>query len=118
MTATVPVLVTVWATARLPGFHRWPGAPAHRAYLRDRHRHLFHVRAAVRVAHDDRDTEFHDLSDMIRGWWGPGARECDAMSCEALARELGAWLRNRGVAVASAEVSEDGESGSVVTFPG
>lgn len=105
--------VTVWAAARLPGFHCWPSAPPHRAYLRDRHRHLFHVRAAVAVRHDDRDTEFHDLMDLVRQWWGPGDRECGAASCEALARDLAAFLGSRGLAVAEVEVSEDGEAGAV-----
>jgi hypothetical protein len=110
-----PGTVTVWATAQLPGFHRWPDAPLHRSYLRERHRHLFHVKAAARVAHDDRDTEFHDLSDMIRAWWGLPIRECGTASCEALARDLAGYLAAADVDVAWTEVSEDGESGAIFT---
>lgn len=108
--------VTVWATARLPGFHCWPAAPDSRAYLRERHRHLFHVRADALVSHDDRDIEFHDLSDMLREWWGHGDRQCGDRSCEALARELAGYLLERGVTVTTAEVAEDGECGAVVTI--
>lgn len=104
--------VTVWAEARLPGFHHWPDAPLHRSYLAQRHRHLFHIRATVRVTHDDRDVEFHDLADAIRAWWGPEDRECVSRSCEALARELAGHLLERGMTVTQVDVSEDGETGA------
>ncbi|WP_371500335.1 hypothetical protein OG871_27660 [Kitasatospora sp. NBC_00374] len=108
---------TVWAEVRLPGFHHWPAAPEHRAYLRARHRHLFHIRAAVHVVHDDRDTEFHDLADHIRAWWGPGDRECGPASCETLARALAEHLTAMGLRLDEVAVSEDGEAGAVVRLP-
>lgn len=106
----------MWATAQLPGFHHWPDAPDHRAYLRDRHRHLFHLRAEVSVSHDDRDVEFHDLSDWLRRIWHDRAPdgEWGPKSCEAIARELAAaagWMGRSW----SMSVSEDGESGAVVS---
>jgi hypothetical protein len=111
----VPGQVTVWARVALPGFHYWPGAPPHRSYLSARHRHLFIVAVAVAVDHDDRDTEFHDLADLIREWWGPPGRDWGASSCETLARGLAATLDDAGAAVVSVEVSEDGESGATYT---
>ena len=45
------------------GFHCWPDAPSHRAYLRASHRHLFGIEVTTRVDHDERDIEFHDLRD-------------------------------------------------------
>ena len=98
-----------------PGFHRWPGARGVRAYLAERHRHLFHLEANVHVAHDERDVEFHDLQDLIRDWWGPRARECGAASCEQLARELAAHLTSAGVRVRDITVAEDGESWATYT---
>ncbi|WP_406205349.1 hypothetical protein OH807_30700 [Kitasatospora sp. NBC_01560] len=115
-TASIPP-ATVWARVDLPGFHHWPAAPDHRAYLRARHRHLFHIRAAVHVAHDDRDVEFHDLADAIRVWWGPGDRECGAASCEALARTLAEHLTSLGLRLDEVAVSEDGEAGAIVRLP-
>jgi hypothetical protein len=115
------VKTTVWATVDLPGFHCWPTAPPRRAYLRDRHRHLFRVTAEVAVSHDDRDVEFHDLADLIRAWWaaesdGALARECGPKSCEALANELGAALAGGpNLAVTRITVSEDGECGATIT---
>jgi hypothetical protein len=101
------VKTTVWATVDLPGFHCWPTAPPRRAYLRDRHRHLFRITAEVKVAHDDRDVEFHDLADLIRAWW----------AAESLAHELGAALcgPSQQLAVTRITVSEDGECGATIT---
>jgi hypothetical protein len=105
----------VWATVVVPGFHHWDGAPRRRAYLAGRHRHEFHLTVAVAVGHDDRETEFHDLSDWLRSWWGPRARECGGDSCEMLARKLAADLASEElVTVTRAEVSEDGQAGAVV----
>lgn len=107
---------TVWTVVKLPGFHRWALAPDHRAYLRDRHRHLFHVRVEVAVSHDDRDVEFHDLQDEIRRWWGSGTTDHEGRSCEQIARRLGAVLQMAGIKVIRVIVSEDGESGATVTM--
>lgn len=95
------------------GFHAWPAAPERRAYLRDRHRHLFHV--AVGLGTDgDREVEFHDLLEFCRSH-APGP-ELGARSCEAIAEGLlhdvaGEWP-GRCVRVA---VFEDGEAGAVIT---
>jgi hypothetical protein len=107
--------MTVWTRAELPGFHRWPGAHEKRSYLRDRHRHLFAITVHTPVHHDERDTEFHDLQDLIREWWGPEPREWGASSCETIARDLHDYLAARGIAAARIDVSEDGESGATYT---
>jgi hypothetical protein len=109
--------VTVWATVDLPGFHRWPSAPPRRTYLASTHRHLFRVTAHAAVTHDDRETEFHDLADAIREWWGPGARHWDDASCETIARRLAVHLAARCVPVVTVEVSEDGQCGAVYHVP-
>lgn len=108
---------TVWATVRLPGFHRWPLAHAGREYLADRHRHLFGLRAEVSVSHSDRDVEFHDLADDLRLWWGPSpARECGVRSCEDLAHQLGQYLTDKGYRVVAVTVDEDGECGATALY--
>lgn len=111
--------VEVWATVQVPGFHRWPDAPDYRAYLRDRHRHLFHVRVAVSVSQYSREVEFHDLQDeMLRhlGALSDGGVDFGIWSCETIARALGRSLRSDGLAVSQVEVSEDGENGAIVRF--
>lgn len=111
----MPGGVTVWARVDLPGYHHWPAAPPHRAYLAARHRHLFRVTARAAVTRDDRDTEFHDLDQAIRDWWGPSSRDWGAASCETIARDLAGWLTTRGIPVTATEVSEDGQAGAVYT---
>lgn len=96
------------------GFHRWPGAPDHRAYLRDSHRHLFHVEARVEVHHDDRELEFHDVQGFLREVLPHG--DLGARSCEMLARELvNAITRRYGERRVRVGVFEDGEVGAEVT---
>ena len=112
----MPGRMIVWATVDLPGFHHWPGAPPHREYLGAPHRHLFRVTACAAVDDEDRETEFHDLADAIRAWWGPGTREWGSASCETLARWLAADLAGRGIPVTETEVSEDGECGATYTL--
>lgn len=108
--------MTVWTKAALPGFHCWPNAHEARDYLRARHRHLFEITVWTVAHHDERDTEFHDLQDLIRAWWGPGARELGAASCETIARDLNDWLKaTHRIRAYRIDVSEDGESGATFT---
>lgn len=109
------------------GFHRWPDAPERRAYLRDKHRHVFTFRVEVGVLHTDRDVEFHTLQDDITGWladlypWDgaapPFGYDFGTRSCEQLAVELEGKLREEGrYRVLSIEVWEDDENGGRVVF--
>ena len=111
---------TIWVRYEAPGWHNWPGAPDHRAYLRYEHRHLFHVEARREVAHDDRALEFHDVRDVLELAWGgmTGANQAlGARSCEMMARELiNALVGRFGDGPPwTVSVSEDGECGAVVT---
>lgn len=113
LTAQLAARTEIWVKDRLPGFHCWPDAPAARAYLADRHRHMFDVRVTVEVGHVARDVEFFELTDEIKAWWGAGERECGASSCEAVAVNLGEHLLSQDLVVTSVEVSIDGEGGAV-----
>lgn len=95
------------------GFHLWPNAPPSRAYLAQRHRHLFHVEVRVEVRHDDREIEFHDLLEEAEDLFEIAD---DTMSCEMMARVLA----NRLMAlhdqrIFAVTVSEDGECGATVS---
>ena len=106
-----PAIITVRFTRQ--GFHRWPSAPQHRAYLAQRHRHLFHVECSMAVAHDDRDVEFHDMLDFCRGAFVGG--EMGDWSCELMARTLAKEIARRYGRAATVAVFEDGEVGATVT---
>lgn len=51
---------------KLTALHCWPEASGHRAYLAQPHLHDFSIVARARVAHGDRDIEFHDLRDKVQ----------------------------------------------------
>jgi hypothetical protein len=103
--------VRVYATTRFEGFHRWPDAPDEVAFLRDRHRHVFHVRAEASVSHGDRDVEFILLKRAVDRTVGAIKYEYDTStwSCEQWAECLLGRLKLDRV-----EVSEDGENGAIV----
>jgi predicted glycosyltransferase involved in capsule biosynthesis len=103
--------VRVYATTRFEGFHRWPDAPDEVAFLRNRHRHVFHVRAEKAVSHDDRDVEFILLKRAVEAEIKTVSleEETETWSCERWASELLQRLQLDKV-----DVSEDGENGAVV----
>ena len=100
------------------GFHRWGDAPEGRAYLRDRHRHLFWIEASCEVAEDDREVEFHDIRDQVEIYYGLMAgkdRDFGTQSCEMLARRMAGKLCETFRRAFTVSVSEDGECGARVT---
>lgn len=106
---------TIFVRFTQPGFHHWPEPTEERAYLGQRHRHLFHVEVRMHVEHDNREVEFHDLLDLARSLF-PGG-ELGGRSCEMMARHLGKQIaRHYGRAI-EVIVSEDGEVGASVFTP-
>lgn len=114
-----PISTIIYVTTRFAAFHRWVDAPAEVYFLREYHRHLFHVKLSLRVAHKNRELEFFmvqkELVDFVRLTL---EGEYFSYSCEQLAQ----LIANRFAAlyglsvVAAVEVSEDGENGAVLTF--
>lgn len=115
----------VYCTLQVEGVHNWPECPFEEViYLRDLHRHMFHIKAYAAVNHDDRDIEFIMLKHKIQhylinkyGSIGQNGRMMDdylcvfgAMSCEMIAREL---IEEFGLT--RCEVSEDNENGAILT---
>lgn len=102
---------SVFVTTRFVGFHRWKDAPEQHAYLRNWHRHVFHVRLTVSVNHDNREVEFIDLKKQVDEYIAcifvlPGPFE---HSCEQIARLLLDYF-----SASEVEVSEDGENGAIL----
>ena len=116
---------SVWVTAQFTGYHRWEAAPAKVGFLRDMHRHVFHVRVEVAVDHDDRDVEFFILKEavetIIRMEF---AGKTDIGSCEMIARKIHTELNRRHLhvegdtycvlSVMQVDVSDDGENGATI----
>lgn len=117
MTARLPM--TIWVRFDAPAIHCWPGAPEHRAYLRDQHRHLFKIKVSTPVDDPDREIEFHDLLDASKEAWRrvteghaalPVSRSCEMMA-QGMRVELCKRWMDRNFII---EVSEDGECGAIV----
>lgn len=101
---------TVWVTTRFIGFHRWKDAPDEVAFLREWHRHVFHVRLEVPVRHDNRDVEFLLLKQKLENYISDtySTRKFE-YSCEQIANNLLVQFQAR-----ECQVSEDGENGATV----
>ena len=101
-------------TFRFAALHSWPSCDVPgKEYLRNDHRHVFHVTATKEVSHNDREIEIIDFKEKMvsfaRTMWEnelhPG------LSCESIAEELG-----RQFDCTSVRVLEDGENGAILTF--
>lgn len=58
---------SISVSATSSALHRWMNAPDTRYYLRYPHMHNFHITVTARVNHGDREIEFHDLRDRLKG---------------------------------------------------
>lgn len=108
----------IYVTFQLPGIHCYPDAPEDVSYLRSPHRHLFHFKVSIEVFHADRCIEFHQFKNWLLSLFNTSVLELDFKSCEMISDELAKKVRekysNRWLQV---EVSEDGECGSIATYP-
>lgn len=99
----------VFVTTQFEGYHRWKDAPDKEAFLRDWHRHIFHVTMTMEVSHGNREIEFFDLKDKLNTFVLPWLGRRFEWSCEQLAEQI---LNNFDAYMV--EVSEDGENGATV----
>jgi hypothetical protein len=105
----MPGTLTAAARLWLPGWHSWPAAPPGRSYLKALHRHTFVITAEVEL-HADHAVEFHDLQDLIAGWWAKTQPMDDRGSCESMTAALADHLAGRGLVPVETSVGEDGEA--------
>lgn len=93
------------------GTHCWPSCHIKEVdFLKNEHRHMFHIRCEKAVSHLDRDIEIirfkRKIAEHLSGKYGTPC-SFGAMSCEMIAEEL---VRTFSLAVC--EVLEDGENGA------
>ncbi len=107
-------MMMITVKAYKSGTHCWPEAPQAVEFLRNEHRHVFHVEAEIQVFHDDRDLEFF----LVQRYLNKALDEIFAVnnkriSCEEIANELRIKLEARypGGRKINVRVSEDGENG-------
>lgn len=114
---------------RFVGVHAWPDAPLG-SFLRDPHRHEFHVKVEAYVDKVDREIEFHNLktiTNKLIDFLFPlkdneAFHACGDASCEEIAEQIGTFLRKNAMpdsfnaiggwfpTVYKVTVSEDGEN--------
>ena len=107
----------VVSRVKVEGIHRWAKCPIEQvAFLRNYHRHIFHISAVKKVNHDDRDVEFIQLSHRVKqylidSYWNEKTMCCFFAdnSCEMLARQLMDEFD-----LLQCEVNEDGEGGAII----
>lgn len=109
----------IFVTTQFEGMHRWKDAPEEVSFLREYHRHMFHVRFEVEVTKEDRDIEFillkRELDGLVKTLF-VGVKldnSCETIAkriCDFMTREYGPCAGR----AARCEVSEDGENGAIV----
>jgi hypothetical protein len=95
------------------GWHHWPKAPKWCGYLKNIHRHIFHVTAWKKVTHTDREVEFNQYKrEMMTEFVNKHRLDKNTWhwSCE----DWGRWAVLK-FKLRACEVSEDGENGALVT---
>ncbi len=93
--------------------HSWEKCPIKEvAFLRNKHRHVFHVTMKIKVNHNDRDIEFIQAKNRLNHWLRANWEQQDLgqMSCEMMAETLFTFFSD----VKSVEVMEDNENGAIV----
>ena len=111
----------IFVTTQFEGIHRWKNAPTEVAFLRDYHRHIFHVRFEVVVTKEDREIEFILLKRELKRTTDLHfvGRQMDE-SCESIAKKIVDFMTRKGHIcegrAVCCEVSEDGENGATVAI--
>lgn len=108
----------IWAIVKVQreGFHCWPGATNGVSFLKNVHRHMFHVEARVEQRHTDRDVEYIGFKHRLDKLVADTMRELgDSKSCERIAETVRDLIMvdypGRHVKV---YVMEDNENGAMV----
>lgn len=107
----------IWVTHQFESLHFWPDAPKKVEYLKNYHRHMFHVELRVKVTHDDRDAEFFTVKDELKAYCRKLTGCVYAKSCEMMARDILEHMA-KTYKVARVMVSEDGENGAILKVTG
>lgn len=109
-------MMNVVVTLQVEGLHHWPDCPLPEvSFLRDKHRHMFHIKAKKRIDHggstdQDRHVEIIMLKRKIKAFLrAEYAGDFGSMSCEQIATVVRDEFQ-----LSSVEVLEDGENGAEV----
>lgn len=107
------ITIFLKVTTQFEGFHYYINAPNDVSFLRNNHRHMFHITCYVEQFHDNRDIEYIQFKRWLES---SIASFINDKSCEQLAMAIkdiihGKYGYNRKINV---EVTEDGENGAFI----
>lgn len=110
-----PINTSIIVTTQFVAIHKWNEAPKEVSFLKNPHRHIFHVEVELPVNHDDRELEYfmvikvvEDIIEKFDNEW------IKTKSCEHIAMELCTKLCSHYKRSCSVKVTEDNENGSRV----
>lgn len=117
--------MNIFITTQFEDFHRWKDAPDAVAFLRDIHRHIFHVKITASVSHAERDIEFilfkREVNEIIKNIQADGClpitdQPLEDWSCETWSKAILYHLHkyHKYNNHFTCEFSEDGENGAIV----
>jgi hypothetical protein len=101
----------IWITTQFEGVHRYPDAPDDVSFLRNEHRHIFHVKVWIEIFHNDRDIEFIQFKRFINEYlqtYNFDYKSCEMISDLLYNEHIKPKYSNREVWI---EISEDNENG-------
>ena len=110
-------MIRIVVKTQFTAYHAWPGCPFEEvSFLRNTHRHIFHVTIKWEVRHEDRELEFFMLKNAVdqfirQEWEG---RDLGSHSCEKLCT----ILSKRFPKASFVSVYEDNENGVEYTIEG
>ena len=107
----------IWAICKFQfeGFHQWSGAPEEVAFLRNRHRHIFHCEVAISQEHDNRDIEFFTFKKELKSGI-PLYIRGENDSCEMIGQRIKDMVeRDHPGRIVIVQVFEDNENGAMVS---
>lgn len=104
--------------SRFEAIHCWPDCPYEDvAFLRNPHRHEFHVTLKCEVSHDDRELEFIQskriLEQILKEFFHQ--RDLGSLSCEMVAHKIYRFIPFREY-IREIHVYEDGENGAELYY--
>mgnify|MGYP001392328477 CR=1 FL=1 len=111
------VLKSIVVRSQFEGFHSWPDCPYEEvAFLRNVHRHIFHVEIKIAVTHNERELEFFMVKKELNTLLAQDFEHKEfTLSCEAIAEIILDKLREKYPTLYSVSVFEDNENGAVYT---
>ncbi len=114
--------VNIIVNTQFTALHSWDTCDIPEVmFLKDLHRHIFHVTIKIPVIHNDRDLEFFCVKKRLDEYisFNFANKELKGVSCETIAEDLILWLKWQygqhligGTFYVS--VMEDGENGAEV----